>query len=183
VFCCSVKTGEGIQLILQEVFQPEKTSVIVGSSGVGKSSLINTLVQGHQKTSSISQSTGKGKHTTTTRDMFLLENGSIVIDTPGMREFGVGLDMDGKPEGQFPAIEKLAAFCKYADCSHLNEEGCKLIEAYEDGQLDPLVYQSFVQLTKEQKRFLVGLHEKKQLGKQFGKMVREAKAYRKKYKY
>jgi ribosome biogenesis GTPase len=125
----------------------------------------------------------KGKHTTTARDLFLLENGSIAIDTPGMREFGVGLEEEAGTEAQFPVIHTYAVACKYKDCSHVNEQGCRVIQAYQDGALDPVVYQSYLKLRKEQKRFQVSLHEKKKQGKQRGKMVKEAKEYRKRYKY
>ncbi|MGK7395781.1 MAG: ribosome small subunit-dependent GTPase A [Candidatus Cyclobacteriaceae bacterium M3_2C_046] len=183
VHCCSVKTGQGIDEIKQNVFTPESTSVLIGSSGVGKSSIVNALLNSNRKTQEISQSTGKGKHTTTTRDLFLLDNGAIVIDTPGMREFGIGFEEEASFDEQFPVISQFAEGCKYRDCMHTEEEGCHVIQAVNTGEIEAVVYESYLKLIKEQKRFQTTTHEKKKQGKQFGKMAREAQAYRKKYKY
>jgi ribosome biogenesis GTPase len=183
IFFCSVKTGEGMETLKENVFRPGITSVLIGSSGVGKSSLINELTNSCAKTNEVSEATGKGKHTTTTRDMFLLDNGSVVIDTPGMREFGVGVEDLSGFDKQFPAIGKFAEKCRYGNCKHLNENGCNVIKAYNEGWLDAVVYESYIKLQKEQEHFLLTTHQKKKQGKQFGKMVREAKEYRKRYKY
>jgi ribosome biogenesis GTPase / thiamine phosphate phosphatase len=183
VYCCSVKTGYGISEIRNSIFTPESTNVLIGSSGVGKSSLINELLQSNRRTKEISSSTGKGRHTTTTRDLFLLENGAIVIDTPGMREFGVGFEDRANFTDLYPAINKFASGCKYKDCSHIHEDGCNVILAYNNGNLEPVVYENYLKLLKEQKRFQTSIHEKNKQGKQFGKMAKEAQKYRKKYKY
>lgn len=183
VYPCSLKTGYGLNEIKDSVFIPGTTNVLMGSSGVGKSSLINYLLNSKRRINEISDSTGKGKHTTTTRDLFLLENGAIVIDTPGMREFGVGFEDETPFDEQFPAISKFAGECKFKDCSHVHEEGCNVIKALENGELETVVYESYLKLLKEQKHFQTSLHEKKKQGKQFGKMTREAKEYRKRYKY
>lgn len=183
VYFCSVKNKQGLEEIKKEVFRKGATSVIIGSSGVGKTSLINSLAQGSRKTREISESTGKGKHTTTTRDMILLDNGGIVIDSPGMREFGLGIDADANFEDQYPAISRFAEKCKFQDCRHINEKGCNVIRAYSEGLLDPVIYENYVKLYKEQKNFQLSTQEKKRQGKVFGKMVKEAKDYRKKYKY
>ncbi len=183
VYCCSVKTGYGIDQIKSSVFIPESTNVLIGSSGVGKSSLINELLQSNRRTKEISSSTGKGRHTTTTRDLFLLENGAIVIDTPGMREFGVGFEDDTNFNDLYPAISKFASGCKYKDCSHVHEDGCNVILAYNNGNLEPVVYKNYLKLLKEQNRFRTSIQEKKKQGKQFGKMAKEAQKYRKRYKY
>ncbi|MGC9338091.1 MAG: ribosome small subunit-dependent GTPase A, partial [Bacteroidales bacterium] len=118
VYFCSVKNGSGLEIIQREVFVSGSTSLLVGSSGVGKTSLLNTLTKSGRKTKEISESTGKGKHTTTTRDMILLDNGGIVIDSPGMREFGLGFDEEASFEEQYPAISKYAKDCKFSDCTH-----------------------------------------------------------------
>lgn len=185
VYFCSTYTGAGIDLIHNEVLEKEKTHILLGSSGVGKSSLLNLLLGGAiQKTDALSGSTNKGKHTTTTRELFLLPNGSLIMDTPGMREFGVTLeDAEGHSDQLFPGIAEFAINCRYADCKHTEEAGCAVLEAMESGLLDPVVYQSYIKLLKEQKRFEISAEDKKRMGKQFGKMSREALAYRKKYKY
>jgi len=183
VFSCSLKTGDGLDEIKNDVFIPGTTNVLMGSSGVGKSSLINYLSNNNRRVNEISDSTGKGKHTTTTRDLFLLDNGAIVIDTPGMREFGVEFEDESSFEDQFPAISKFAGKCKFKDCSHVHEEGCNVIKALEKGELESVVYESYLKLLKEQKHFQTSLQDKKKQGKQFGKMVREVKEYRRRFKY
>lgn len=184
VFFCSVTQQSGLDDLYKNVLKPMKTHILIGSSGVGKSSLINALMeQINLKTGSLSEATNKGQHTTTTRDLFQLKNGSLVIDTPGMREFGIALEDDITSSGLFPAIDVLSGNCRYADCLHVNESGCAVIEAFEQGTLDSKVYSSYLKLMKEQRHFEVKIEDKKRLGKQFGKMIKEAKAYRNKYKY
>lgn len=183
IFFCSTLTGSGIQE-LKNALEKGKTYMMIGSSGVGKSSLLNMFIGIHvQRTGSISDVNSKGTHTTTRRDLFQLSNGSLLIDTPGMREFGLTNDDRENPDSLFPAIEEFALLCRYSDCKHLSEAGCAVIDALQTGTLDSQVYESYLKLMKEQKRFEIKIEDKKRLGKQFGKMAREAKNYRKKYKY
>lgn len=180
---CSTYTGLGIQSISEQVLEKNKTYILVGSSGVGKSSLLNAIASCNiQKTGHTSETTEKGKHTTTTRDLFRLPNGSLLIDTPGMREFGVTHENARPNDELFPAIEKFSNHCKFSDCRHINEKGCGVIEAAQAGELDREVYESYLKLLKEQKRFEIKIEDKKRMGKQFGKIVREANNFRKKYK-
>lgn len=184
VFCCSTYSGLGIDLLANDVMEPGKTYILVGSSGAGKSSLLNSLMNFQlQKIDEKSYSTGKGKHTTTSRELFQLPNGSLVIDTPGMREFGMTADEGQHSADLFPEISKFAESCRYADCKHINEAGCAVLEALNSGALDPYIFESYVKLMKEQRRFEIKIEDKKRLGKQFGKMTKEAKKHRKKYKY
>jgi ribosome biogenesis GTPase len=158
--------------------------MLIGSSGVGKSSLLNSLDGGGiQKTAEISDTTSKGRHTTTTRDLFQLPNGSLMIDTPGMREFGLTFEDGTSSDELFPEIGKLASECRFPDCKHLNEPGCGVIAAVESGQLDPLLYESYLKLINEQRRFEIKIEDKKRLDKQFGRMAREAQNFKKKNKY
>lgn len=183
LYFCSNYTSSGILEIQNKVLEKYKTYILLGSSGVGKSSLLNVLASSDiQKTGGTSESTEKGKHTTTTRDLFQLPNGSLLIDTPGMREFGVTFEEAGASEDMFPAIQKFSANCKFADCKHIHEAGCAVTDAVQTGNLDPEVYESYLKLLKEQKRFEIKVEDKKRLGKQFGKIVREANNHRKKYK-
>lgn len=184
VYFCSTVKNTGVDELILNVLKPGKTHILIGSSGVGKSSLINVFRNDNNlKTGNISDSTGKGRHTTTTRDLFLLSTGSMIIDTPGMREFGIALDNEIASSGLFPKIDELAVNCRFADCTHLNEDGCAVIEAFENGTLDPKVYASYQKIIREQKHFELKKTDLKRMGKKFGKMVREANAYRKKYKY
>ena len=139
--------------------------------------------EARQKTSEISAANSKGRHTTTTRDLFLLFNGSLLIDSPGMREFGFTSEEGQDAESLFPGIAELAPSCRYADCIHLNEPGCAILEALHSGTLSREIYDSYVKMMKEQKRFEIRIEDKKRLGKQSGKMAREANNYRKKNKF
>lgn len=183
VFFCSTLTGFGMQE-LKDAFEISKTYILAGSSGVGKSSLLNILMDAPiQRINSTSNWNNKGTHTTTRRDLFQLPNGSLLIDTPGMREFGLTSEEGENSGSLFPAIEEFAHSCRYTDCKHVNEVGCSVIDAVQTGTLDSIIYESYIKLIKEQKRFEIKIEDKKRLGKQFGKMTREAKNYRKKYKY
>ncbi len=105
-----------------------------------------------------------------------------LIDTPGMREFGVTSE-GGKDESElFPVIHELASQCRFADCKHIHEKGCAVTAAIINGTLDKHVYESYLKLLKEQNRFEVNAADKKRMDKQMGKIVREANNYRKKYK-
>ena len=184
VYFCSTLDATVLNSIFKQILKPLNTHVLIGSSGVGKSSIINALIeQIHLRTGGVSDSTGKGKHTTSTRDLFMLPDGCMIIDTPGMREFGIALEDEITSSGLFPVIDSFADGCRYADCSHRNEAGCAVVEAVRNGNIDPAVYASYIKLLKEQEHFEIRAEDRKRLGKQFVKMVREVKEYRKKYKY
>jgi ribosome biogenesis GTPase / thiamine phosphate phosphatase len=183
LFFCSTLTGFGIQEF-KNAFEKGMTYILIGSSGVGKSSLLNLFMNdGFQKTQAVSTFNSKGTHTTTSRDLFQLNNGSLLIDTPGMREFGITNEDAENSDSLFPVIEEFAQNCHYSDCKHLHEEGCAVLSALQSGMLDRMIYESYVKLMKEQKRFEVNIEDQKRLNKQFGKLTKEAKNYRKKYKY
>jgi ribosome biogenesis GTPase len=184
VYFCSTYSGLGMQTLKEELFAEGKTYIMIGSSGVGKSSILNQILPGSlQSVMDVSGSTGKGRHTTTSRELFLLPKGGLLIDSPGMREFGLAMDDDQSGASLFPVIDDYAVECRFSDCKHINEEGCGVLKALEDGLLDADVYNSYLKLVKEQRRFELNAQDRKRLGKQFGKMTREAQEYRKKYKY
>jgi ribosome biogenesis GTPase len=184
IYFCSTVDRVGIDQLQSEVLLPGKTCIMIGSSGVGKSSLLNSFMNAEaQNTGAVSDFNSKGKHTTTVRDLFLLPNGALMIDTPGMREFGVTFEDNASEENLFPEITKFAMQCRYNDCRHIEENGCAVLNALSTGELDTIVYDSYIKLLKEQRRFQISADQKKQMNKQFGKITREAKDHRKKYKY
>jgi ribosome biogenesis GTPase / thiamine phosphate phosphatase len=184
VYSCSTYTGDGINGLRENIFKAGQTYILVGSSGAGKSSLLNAMMRSSvQPTGEVSDANRKGKHTTTTRDLFLLDNGAIVIDNPGMREFGLTFEEGGSESEFFPAIHELAVRCKFSDCKHINEAGCAVLEALANGTLDIIAYESFMKLIREQRRFQISAEERKQQARQWGKMTKEAKSHRKKYKF
>lgn len=136
---------------LNEYLGVGKTAVFLGSSGVGKSTLINSLLGIERlKVSAVRQSDGKGRHTTAAREMILLPTGGVVIDTPGMRELAAWGDDEGLKK-TFDDIEQLAAQCRFRDCSHQHEPGCAVQEALERGTLDAGRMRSYSKLSKELK--------------------------------
>lgn len=171
-------TRDGIDLI--PGFIPRgKTCCVMGSSGVGKSTLINNLLQRDIiKTGEISHSTNKGRHVTEHRELFILDNGGIVIDTPGMKELGM-TDIDEGVRTTFREIYDLAQSCRFHDCSHINETGCAVLDALERGALSSESYGNYVKMQKEQEHFQTSLAEKRKRDKQFGKLIRN---YNKNYR-
>ena len=160
-----------------------KTYCFLGSSGVGKSTIINNL-QGKSilKTSDISESTNKGKHTTSHRQMFFLPNGAIVIDTPGMRELGI-VDQESGIEQTYDQIADLAEECKFKDCKHINEVGCAVLSALESGTLDQDVYGNYHKLKREERHYTSSVKEKREFFKKQGKMYKAILNEKKKKKY
>ncbi|WP_435371215.1 ribosome small subunit-dependent GTPase A [Mesobacillus subterraneus] len=148
VIAVSVLEGTGIQE-LQPYLAPGQTVALIGSSGVGKSSLVNYFT-GFEKqlVQDIRESDDKGKHTTTHREMVLLPGGAILIDTPGMREIQLWTSEDEIAES-FADIEKYAESCKFRDCSHNNEPGCAVWSAIYEGILDENRLASYKKLQKE----------------------------------
>jgi ribosome biogenesis GTPase len=146
LFFCSTLTGNGIDA-LKSFFEKGKTYIMFGSSGVGKSSLLNIFMnESLQQTNTVSDVNNKGRHTTTTRELFQLPGGGLLMDTPGMREFGVTDDLDSVTS--FPALDEFVQRCRYADCKHVNEPGCAVVDALQSGALDPVVYESYIKLMK-----------------------------------
>ncbi|MDX1284752.1 MAG: ribosome small subunit-dependent GTPase A [Draconibacterium sp.] len=181
VIALSCETSDGLDK-LKETMLPYETYCFMGSSGVGKSTIINCLL-GNEViiTQEISSSTNKGQHTTSHRELFILSNGSIVIDTPGMRELGITDQKEGI-ETTFDQIIELAQQCRFGDCTHTNEKDCYVLKALESGNLDEDVYENYQKLKREQEHFSSTIFEKRQRDKEFGKMVKTFKDHKKKYK-
>jgi len=144
----SVRTGAGLDVV--RFYLPVGiTAVFLGSSGVGKSTLLNALLGGEiQRTNPVRVSDGRGRHTTTARQMFMLPEGGLVIDTPGLREIQLWADEAALTEA-FSEIAGLARFCRYGDCTHGPESGCAVKEAMEKGALPADRYAGYLKLRKE----------------------------------
>ena len=178
----STLTREGLDT-LKAYIAKEKTYCFLGSSGVGKSSLINQLIgKDVIKTNQISERADRGRHTTTHREMYFLEKGGIVIDNPGMREVGLTEAADGI-NSLFDEITSLAQTCKYDNCTHIHEPGCAVLSAIESGQLDEDKYSNFLNLKKETKHYEMTRLEKRQKDGNFGKFIKKAKGQLKRYKH
>ncbi len=165
---------------IREMLQPAMTYCILGSSGAGKSTLINNLSEAElMKTGAVSASTSKGKHTTSHRELILLENGAILIDTPGMREVGITENVTEI----FDEFSRLSQDCKFKDCTHTHEAGCAILEALENGEMDRSAYENFLKLQREARHFQSSLADKRKKDKAFGKMYKQVVKRRRKDKF
>lgn len=168
---------------LKNYIERGKTYCFLGSSGVGKSSLINKLI-GEEviETSDVSLYSDRGKHTTTGRQMYFLDNGGIVIDNPGIREVGMADTLEGI-DSFFGEIGNLAKKCRYIDCTHTHEPECAVLEAKEKGVIDEEKYYNYTNLKKEAEYYDMSNIEKRQKNKDFGKFINKAKKELKDFGY
>jgi len=168
---------------LIKTIEKGKTYCLLGSSGVGKSTLTNNL-SGKQlmRTDAISLSTNKGRHITSHREMIVLDGGGILIDNPGMREVGI-TGSPGGLEGTFSVIFHQSQNCRFQDCTHTNETGCSVLEAVKNGEIDRATYENYMKMEKEKTHFESSLSERRKKDKDFGKIVRNYKKDMNKNKY
>lgn len=177
VFAVSARTGYGLDQ-LADYLKPGRTVVFLGPSGAGKSTLVNALAGGEvMRTSGIREKDGRGRHTTTHRQLLLLENGVLAIDTPGMRELGMWEAEEGISRG-FPDVEEHLGHCRFSDCSHQGEPGCAVAEAIRRGEISPERWESYRKLREESR--LSGskadfLREKQRRQKELSKTLRQWK--------
>jgi ribosome biogenesis GTPase len=172
VVVVSSETMEGYAE-LQALLKKGKTFSLLGSSGVGKSTMINNLSGSNMlETNSISEFYGKGRHVTTHRELIVLESGVILIDNPGMREVGI-VDSGRGLEQTYDAIADLSASCKFKDCTHTTEAGCAVLKALETNELDIAFYDNYIRLQKERTFHDTTVAEKRKKGKQLSKIIKD----------
>ena len=148
VYPISAHWGEGYPPLLRRV-PVGCTLLVVGSSGVGKSTLVNSLIgEEWLETGEVNEVTGKGRHTTVARELILLPGGGVLIDNPGLREVQMWTDT-ATLRAEFADLTRLAATCRFADCSHRRDAGCAVRAALESGQLSPARYEHFLHLDRE----------------------------------
>ena len=173
IFRLSNITRDGLEEIRRRLL-PEKTYCFVGSSGVGKSTLINYLIGGQRQETREVSGTGEGRHTTVRRELILLEGGALVIDNPGMREFGI-LGADSGIENSFSGIAALSSRCRYRDCTHTGEPGCAVRTAILTGEVPPESLESFQKLRAESSFNDMSYAEKRKKDRDFGRYIKSAK--------
>lgn len=182
VLAVSNETQSGYPALAASI-KKGKNYCFLGSSGVGKSSLVNNLSgRSKMKTAAISDSTQKGKHITTHRELVVLENGGILIDNPGMREVGVADSGQGL-ETTFDNIIRYARNCKFVDCTHTSELGCAVREALEEGEIDQDAYDNYQRMQREKAHFESTVAERRKKEKKFGKFMKDFKKNRGKSNY
>ena len=158
----------------QQALSPARTYCLLGSSGVGKTTLINRLIGREAFDTKAVSSTGEGTHTTSRRQLILLAEGAMLIDTPGMRELGLVGARDGVNIG-FEDLVTLSADCRYADCSHEHEPGCAVRIAVENGELSEERYSSYIKLKKESEYYEMSYLDKRNKERAFGRFIKVAK--------
>jgi ribosome biogenesis GTPase len=182
VFAISNETHDGYEA-LKKYIEKGKTYCMLGSSGVGKSTLLNNLSgKTLMRTDTISQSTNKGRHITSHRELIVLESGGILVDNPGMREVGI-TDTSRGLETTFDRIIRLSLNCKFNDCTHINEVGCAVIEAVENGKIDKKSYENYLKMEREKAHFESTIEEKRKKDKEFGKVIKNYKKHLRKNKF
>ncbi len=145
VLLTSTETGEGIEAMRQ--LMRGKLAVFLGKSGVGKTSLLNALQPGlGHRVGEVSKSTGKGKHTTTSAGIFPLDSGGSILDTPGIRAFGLGDPEPAETVYGFIEMRPFIGRCRFSDCHHDEEPGCAIRKAVMAGAISPRRYKSFLRM-------------------------------------
>ena len=176
----SIETGSGLPKI-QGVLKSGMTYCLLGSSGVGKTTLLNHLIgRDAFRINLVRKKDGKGRHTTSRRQLVVLDQGAMLIDTPGMRELG-NIGVKSGIEESFSDIYELSRNCRFKDCTHTLEVGCSVLGAVRSGSLNEAHYQDYLKLKKESEHYQMSYLEKRRKDKKFGQFIKSVmKQYRKK---
>jgi ribosome biogenesis GTPase len=157
---------------VSELLVKGETFCLLGSSGVGKTTLLNNLIgKDVYDTQTIRGKDSKGRHTTSRRQLTILDNGAILIDTPGMRELGA-FDVESGIEDTFTEIAELSKKCRFNDCSHSEELGCAVLAALENGTIETKQYENYIKMLKESKHYSMSYLDKRKKDKKFTKMIK-----------
>jgi ribosome biogenesis GTPase / thiamine phosphate phosphatase len=178
VIALSNITGNGFDEFRQ-ILIPRRTYCLLGSSGVGKTTLINRLIGRDALDTKAVSGTGEGTHTTARRQLIVLDKGMMFVDTPGMRELGLLGAGEGVNKG-FEDITELSMSCRYADCSHTQESGCAVLAAISNGRLSEERYSSYLKLRKESEHYEMSYLDKRKKDKAFGRFIKTVKKNMKK---
>lgn len=173
VIATSIITEKGLSDLVGYI-KKGVTYCFVGSSGVGKSSLINKLLDENRiKTKEVGQATGRGKHTTTNREMYLLTGGGLIIDNPGSREVGLTGSLE-VVDSVFWDITGLANSCRFSNCTHTHEPGCVILQALNEKTIDQEKYENYLKLKKEAEYYQMNSLEKREKDRKFGQFIKKA---------
>jgi ribosome biogenesis GTPase len=172
ILALSNTTGYGLDEFRRRL-APGKTFCLLGSSGVGKTTLINRLIGRDRFDTKAVSGTGEGVHTTARRHLLVLDQGAMLIDTPGMRELGLLGASDGLDES-FADIHELSLHCRFSNCTHTQEPGCAVVMSMEKGELSEDRYQNFLKLEKEIEHHDLSYVEKRKKDRAFGHFVKSA---------
>lgn len=173
----SNNTGAGINEFRRHLVSG-RTHCLIGSSGVGKTTLINRVIGRDAFDTKTVSEMGQGTHTTARRQLIILDQGAMLVDTPGMRELG----MLGAAEGidsSFTDIRELSLICRFTDCSHINEPGCAVLKAAENGELNQEHYRNYLKLRKETEFHDMSYAERRKKDKSFGRYIHSEMKHRK----
>ncbi len=160
---------------LEQSLKRGKTYCLLGPSGVGKTTLLNRLL-GEEvfETNPVREKDGRGRHTTARRQLTVLENGALLVDTPGLRELGM-IAVGESIEESFSEIHRLTERCRFNDCTHTTEDGCAILLAVETGEVSLQRYQSYIKLKKESDFHQLSYIQRRKKDRRFGRMVKAAK--------
>jgi ribosome biogenesis GTPase len=179
IIAFSNTTGIGLDSV-QQALERRKTYCLLGSSGVGKTTLLNHLI-GREvfETNPVREKDGKGRHTTARRQLIVLDNSALLIDTPGMRELGM-LAVSTGIDDSFSDIHELSKNCRFTDCTHTSEVGCAILMAIESGDLSEERYRSYMKLVRESEFHAMSYVERRRRDRKFGRMVKSIMKHKKK---